>query len=180
MYNELSFFLNPIALSLSLLACNQACVVLVSTRPGRISAQEDFLPMQLEHLHIAQYKGQSTPQLPHHAAIRISVFYAGNGERLYLNLSVFVLSEFHTTGLLSDSLSSIKHLCICFYLTSSQTCMRTQHDSMVFFCFCIALFLRVLLNCTCMFSAPLFALIYSPISVVTIYTGFFIADIYKK
>ncbi|KAG7335812.1 hypothetical protein KOW79_000505 [Hemibagrus wyckioides] len=44
------------ALSLSLLACNQACVVLVSTRPGRISAQEDFLPVQLEHLHIAQYK----------------------------------------------------------------------------------------------------------------------------
>ncbi|GAA6094374.1 prolyl 3-hydroxylase 3 [Tachysurus ichikawai] len=44
------------ALSLSLLACNQACVGLVSTRPGRISPQEDFLPMQLEHLHIAQYK----------------------------------------------------------------------------------------------------------------------------
>ncbi|XP_060777591.1 prolyl 3-hydroxylase 3 [Neoarius graeffei] len=44
------------ALSLSLLACKQACVILVSTRPGRISPQEDFLPMQLEHLHLAQYK----------------------------------------------------------------------------------------------------------------------------
>ncbi|KAB5587057.1 hypothetical protein PHYPO_G00008540 [Pangasianodon hypophthalmus] len=44
------------ALSLSLLACKQACVALVSTRPGRISSHEDFLPMQLEHLHIAQYK----------------------------------------------------------------------------------------------------------------------------
>ncbi|KAI5105936.1 prolyl 3-hydroxylase 3 [Silurus meridionalis] len=44
------------ALSLSLLACKQACVSLVSMRPGRVSPQEDFLPMQLEHLHIAQYK----------------------------------------------------------------------------------------------------------------------------
>ncbi|MCI4374726.1 hypothetical protein PGIGA_G00009060 [Pangasianodon gigas] len=44
------------ALSLSLLACKQSCVALVSTRPGRISPHEDFLPMQLEHLHIAQYK----------------------------------------------------------------------------------------------------------------------------
>ncbi|KAF4088383.1 hypothetical protein AMELA_G00082260 [Ameiurus melas] len=44
------------ALTLSLLACKQTCVALVSTRPGRISPQEDFLPMQLEHLHIAQYK----------------------------------------------------------------------------------------------------------------------------
>ncbi|XP_053349742.1 prolyl 3-hydroxylase 3 [Clarias gariepinus] len=43
-------------LSLSLLACKQTCVSLVSTRPGRISPQEDFLPLQLEHLHIAQYK----------------------------------------------------------------------------------------------------------------------------
>ncbi|XP_051575692.1 prolyl 3-hydroxylase 3-like [Myxocyprinus asiaticus] len=44
------------ALSLSLLSCKQTCVSLVSTRPGRVSALEDFLPMQLEHLHIAQYK----------------------------------------------------------------------------------------------------------------------------
>ncbi|XP_065117233.1 prolyl 3-hydroxylase 3 [Paramisgurnus dabryanus] len=44
------------ALSLSLLSCKQTCVSLVSTRPGRVSAVEDFLPMQLEHLHIAQYK----------------------------------------------------------------------------------------------------------------------------
>ncbi|XP_052000269.1 prolyl 3-hydroxylase 3 [Xyrauchen texanus] len=44
------------ALSLSLLSCKQMCVSLVSTRPGRVSALEDFLPMQLEHLHIAQYK----------------------------------------------------------------------------------------------------------------------------
>ncbi|CAG6015051.1 unnamed protein product [Menidia menidia] len=44
------------ALSLSLLACRQTCVTQVATRPGRISAQEDFLPTQLEHLHIAQYK----------------------------------------------------------------------------------------------------------------------------
>ncbi|XP_017339962.1 prolyl 3-hydroxylase 3 [Ictalurus punctatus] len=43
-------------LILTLLACKQTCVALVSTRPGRISPQEDFLPMQLEHLHIAQYK----------------------------------------------------------------------------------------------------------------------------
>lgn len=47
-----------LALSLSLLACQQSCVTQVATRPGRISAQEDFLPSQLEHLHIAQYKGQ--------------------------------------------------------------------------------------------------------------------------
>ncbi|XP_068179940.1 prolyl 3-hydroxylase 3 [Antennarius striatus] len=45
------------ALSLSLLACRQSCVTQVATRPGRISAQEDFLPLQLEHLHIAQFKG---------------------------------------------------------------------------------------------------------------------------
>ncbi|KAG7475524.1 prolyl 3-hydroxylase 3 [Solea senegalensis] len=44
------------ALSLSLLACRQYCVIQVSTRPGRISAQEDYLPTQLEHLHIAQFK----------------------------------------------------------------------------------------------------------------------------
>ncbi|XP_061573096.1 prolyl 3-hydroxylase 3 [Cololabis saira] len=44
------------ALSLSLLSCQQLCVTQVATRPGRISAQEDFLPTQLEHLHIAQFK----------------------------------------------------------------------------------------------------------------------------
>ncbi|XP_073341607.1 prolyl 3-hydroxylase 3 [Pagrus major] len=43
-------------LSLSLLACRQSCVTEVATRPGRISAQEDYLPSQLEHLHIAQFK----------------------------------------------------------------------------------------------------------------------------
>ncbi|TRY95163.1 hypothetical protein DNTS_034677 [Danionella cerebrum] len=43
-------------LSLSLLSCRQMCVSLVSTRPGRVSALEDFLPLQLEHLHIAQFK----------------------------------------------------------------------------------------------------------------------------
>ncbi|XP_062847929.1 prolyl 3-hydroxylase 3 [Trichomycterus rosablanca] len=47
---------NAADLSLSLLACKQMCVSLVSTRPGRVSPLEDFLPMQLEHLHIAQYK----------------------------------------------------------------------------------------------------------------------------
>lgn len=45
------------ALSLSLLSCRQSCVTQIATRPGRISAQEDFLPTQLEHLHIAQFKG---------------------------------------------------------------------------------------------------------------------------
>ncbi|XP_030640647.1 prolyl 3-hydroxylase 3 [Chanos chanos] len=44
------------ALSLSLLSCKQSCISLVSTRPGRVSPQEDFLPTQLEHLHIAQFK----------------------------------------------------------------------------------------------------------------------------
>ncbi|XP_076010711.1 prolyl 3-hydroxylase 3 [Genypterus blacodes] len=44
------------ALSLSLLSCQQNCVTQVATRPGRISSQEDFLPTQLEHLHIAQFK----------------------------------------------------------------------------------------------------------------------------
>uniref|UniRef100_A0A8C6V1W5 procollagen-proline 3-dioxygenase n=1 Tax=Neogobius melanostomus TaxID=47308 RepID=A0A8C6V1W5_9GOBI len=44
------------ALSLSLLSCQQSCVTQVATRPGRISAQEDYLPTQLEHLHIAQFK----------------------------------------------------------------------------------------------------------------------------
>ncbi|XP_059195135.1 prolyl 3-hydroxylase 3 [Centropristis striata] len=44
------------ALSLSLLSCRQSCVTQIATRPGRISAQEDFLPTQLEHLHIAQFK----------------------------------------------------------------------------------------------------------------------------
>ncbi|KAM8869321.1 prolyl 3-hydroxylase 3 [Spinachia spinachia] len=43
-------------LSLSLLSCRQSCVTQVATRPGRISSQEDFLPTQLEHLHIAQFK----------------------------------------------------------------------------------------------------------------------------
>uniref|UniRef100_A0A8C2X427 procollagen-proline 3-dioxygenase n=1 Tax=Cyclopterus lumpus TaxID=8103 RepID=A0A8C2X427_CYCLU len=46
------------ALSLSLLSCRQSCVTQVATRPGRISSQEDFLTTQLEHLHIAQFKGQ--------------------------------------------------------------------------------------------------------------------------
>ncbi|KAJ0066369.1 hypothetical protein NL108_011162, partial [Boleophthalmus pectinirostris] len=45
-----------LTLSLSLLSCRQSCVTQVSTRPGRISAQEDLLPTQLEHLHIAQFK----------------------------------------------------------------------------------------------------------------------------
>ncbi|XP_062321718.1 prolyl 3-hydroxylase 3 [Osmerus eperlanus] len=49
------------ALSLSLLSCQQSCVTQVATRPGRISAQEDFLPMQLEHLHIAQFKAGEFP-----------------------------------------------------------------------------------------------------------------------
>nr|XP_057909043.1 prolyl 3-hydroxylase 3 [Doryrhamphus excisus] len=44
------------ALSLSLLSCQQSCVTQVATRPGRISSQEDFLPTQLEHMHIAQFK----------------------------------------------------------------------------------------------------------------------------
>ncbi|XP_034030360.1 LOW QUALITY PROTEIN: prolyl 3-hydroxylase 3 [Thalassophryne amazonica] len=44
------------ALSLSLLSCKQSCVTQIATRPGRISAQEDFLITQLEHLHIAQFK----------------------------------------------------------------------------------------------------------------------------
>ncbi|XP_023651368.2 prolyl 3-hydroxylase 3 isoform X1 [Paramormyrops kingsleyae] len=44
------------ALSLSLLACQQSCVSVVSTRPGRISPHEDLLPTILEHLHIAQFK----------------------------------------------------------------------------------------------------------------------------
>lgn len=43
-------------LSLSMMSCQQTCVTLVSTRPGRVSAMEDFLPLQLEHLHIAQFK----------------------------------------------------------------------------------------------------------------------------
>ncbi|KAJ4923198.1 hypothetical protein JOQ06_022725 [Pogonophryne albipinna] len=43
-------------LSLSLLSCRQSCVTQVATRPGRISSQEDFLPTQLEHRHIAQFK----------------------------------------------------------------------------------------------------------------------------
>lgn len=52
-----AFPLRP-ALALSLLACRQYCVTQVAMRPGRISAHEDFLPSQLEHLHIAQFKGQ--------------------------------------------------------------------------------------------------------------------------
>lgn len=56
------FFLFFIALSLSLLACRQYCVTQVATRPGRISSQEDFLPTQLEHLHIAQFKGEDLKQ----------------------------------------------------------------------------------------------------------------------
>ncbi|KAG7277908.1 hypothetical protein CRUP_004687 [Coryphaenoides rupestris] len=44
------------SLSLSLLSCQQSCVTQVATRPGRISALEDFLPTQLEHQHIAQFK----------------------------------------------------------------------------------------------------------------------------
>ncbi|XP_061919820.1 prolyl 3-hydroxylase 3 isoform X1 [Entelurus aequoreus] len=44
------------ALSLSLLSCQQWCVTQVATRPGRISSQDDFLPTQLEHMHIAQFK----------------------------------------------------------------------------------------------------------------------------
>ncbi|XP_077576213.1 prolyl 3-hydroxylase 3 [Stigmatopora nigra] len=43
-------------LSLSLLSCQQWCVTQVSTRPGRISSQDDFLPTQLEHMHIAQFQ----------------------------------------------------------------------------------------------------------------------------
>ncbi|KAJ8287777.1 hypothetical protein COCON_G00004360 [Conger conger] len=39
-----------------LLSCKQSCVAIVSTRPGRISPVEDFLPTVLEHLHIAQFK----------------------------------------------------------------------------------------------------------------------------
>lgn len=55
---NLAVFLYRLALSLSLLACRQYCVTQVAMRPGRISAHEDFLPSQLEHLHIAQFKGQ--------------------------------------------------------------------------------------------------------------------------
>lgn len=55
---NVTVLLHPLALSLSLLACWQYCVTQVATKPGRISAHEDFLPSQLEHLHIAQFKGQ--------------------------------------------------------------------------------------------------------------------------
>lgn len=55
---DVAVFLHRPALSLSLLACRQYCVTQVAMRPGRISAHEDFLPSQLEHLHIAQFKGQ--------------------------------------------------------------------------------------------------------------------------
>ncbi|KAK7887042.1 hypothetical protein WMY93_026663 [Mugilogobius chulae] len=48
--------LHKLALSLQILSCKQSCVTQVATRPGRVSAQEDFLPTQLEHLHIAQFK----------------------------------------------------------------------------------------------------------------------------
>ncbi|XP_061675710.1 prolyl 3-hydroxylase 3 isoform X2 [Syngnathoides biaculeatus] len=44
------------ALSLALLSSQQSCVTQVATRPGRISSQDDFLPTQLEHMHIAQFK----------------------------------------------------------------------------------------------------------------------------
>ena len=50
--------LHHLALSLSLLVCRQYCATQVAMKPGRISANEDFLPSQLEHLHIAQFKGQ--------------------------------------------------------------------------------------------------------------------------
>ncbi|KAL4616781.1 prolyl 3-hydroxylase 3 [Arapaima gigas] len=49
-------FQKAAALSLSLLSCKQSCVSRVSTRPGRISPHEDFLPTILDHLHIAQFK----------------------------------------------------------------------------------------------------------------------------
>lgn len=55
---HVTVLLHRLALSLSLLACRQYCVTQIAMRPGRISAHEDFLPSQLEHLHIAQFKGQ--------------------------------------------------------------------------------------------------------------------------
>ncbi|RXM95105.1 Prolyl 3-hydroxylase 1 [Acipenser ruthenus] len=41
---------------LQVLSCRQSCVSQVATRPGRISAVEDFLPSIFEHLHFTYYK----------------------------------------------------------------------------------------------------------------------------
>lgn len=90
------------ALSLSLLACRQSCVTEVATRPGRISAQEDFLPSQLEHLHIAQFKGQ------------------GSEVKLITIQSIFnVMCIFQFTPKSKLYINFLLHIfflaCICFY-----------------------------------------------------------------
>ncbi|KAI1885775.1 hypothetical protein AGOR_G00207270 [Albula goreensis] len=54
--SNMGVFEKAAALSLNLLSCQQSCVSIVATRPGRISPMEDFLPTVLEHLHIAQFK----------------------------------------------------------------------------------------------------------------------------
>ncbi|TSR75257.1 Prolyl 3-hydroxylase 2 [Bagarius yarrelli] len=83
------------ALSLAMLACKQACVGLVSTRPRRISSQEDFLPLQLEHLHIAQFKAGDLK-----GAVQtlrsLLLFYPNDSESLS-NL------QFYTESLTSDA-----------------------------------------------------------------------------
>uniref|UniRef100_A0A8C6K9W6 procollagen-proline 3-dioxygenase n=1 Tax=Nothobranchius furzeri TaxID=105023 RepID=A0A8C6K9W6_NOTFU len=97
------------ALSLSLLSCRQFCVTEVATRPGRISAQEDFLPTQLEHLHIAQFKGLAVQTLR-----SFLLFYPSDKDSLD-NLQLYLETlggdkDSHDTQYISESLEEKKLL----------------------------------------------------------------------
>lgn len=103
------------ALALSLLACRQYCVTQVATRPGRISSQEDFLPSQLEHLHIAQFKGDTVFSLGIVCdAISFCTLLIFQLLSLTLFFSFFLLFTFVSAGDISGAVQTLRAL-LLFY-----------------------------------------------------------------
>lgn len=108
------FFLFCPALSLSLLACRQYCVTQVATKPGRISAHEDFLPSQLEHLHIAQFKGLAVNFLS------ISCYVP-----LFCSLWIFKYLFLPTAGDVSGAVQTLRTL-LLFYPSDNDSLDNLQ------------------------------------------------------
>lgn len=77
----------------------------VATRPGRLSSQEDFLPTQLEHLHIAQFKGQGSE-----FKLRLCIFLVS----IFVSLLLILRSCLLAAGDLSGAVQTLRSL-LLFY-----------------------------------------------------------------
>lgn len=62
------------------LKCRQQCVLEIATKPGRISATEDFIPSHLDLLHFAYDQGEQSHRAAGYAAAALnSLFASGPG-----------------------------------------------------------------------------------------------------